>query len=101
LEKAIHAGILVMPMPVLFEILSGPGLTKDAQEAILQLPQLALLPGFWQRAGMTRRKLLKNGLKARAMDCLIAQTCMDHAIALIAADQDYRHFRKFGLKLSL
>ncbi len=32
------------------------------------------------------------------MDCLIAQNYIDEEVVLIAADQDYRHFSKFGLK---
>jgi predicted nucleic acid-binding protein len=99
LETALSHGTLVMPLPVVFEILSGPGLTKEAEGAIQQLPQLEILSGFWQRAGTVRRKLLQKGFKARAMDCLIAQNCMDHDIVLIAADTDYRHFQKMGLKL--
>ncbi len=32
------------------------------------------------------------------MDCLIAQNCMDYDVVLIAADRDFRHFTKLGLK---
>ena len=32
------------------------------------------------------------------MDCLIAQNCIDEKVVLIAGDQDYRQFAKFGLK---
>jgi len=99
LQAALSAGTLVMPLPVLFEVLSGPGLTRPAEDSILKLPRLEVLPGYWERAGEMRRKLLKSGLKARAMDCLIAQSCLDHDVSLIAADQDYRHFVKLGLEL--
>jgi predicted nucleic acid-binding protein len=99
LETTLADGALVMPMPLLFEILSGPGLTEDARSLILELPRLDILTGFWERAGDLRRGLLKKGLKARSMDCLIAQTCIDHGVPLIAADNDYRHFIKAGLKL--
>jgi predicted nucleic acid-binding protein len=99
LETALSSGNVVMPMIVMFEILSGPGLTDEVRSLILQLPQLELLPGYWERAGDLRRGLLKRGLKARSMDCLVAQSCIDHKVALIAADGDYRHFAKSGLKL--
>lgn len=99
LESALSQGTLVMPLPVLFEILSGPGLTDEAREAILRLPRLEASPGYWERAGMLRGALMKLGLKARAMDCLIAQSCIDHDVGLIAADQDFRHFVVRGLKL--
>ena len=52
------------------------------------------------KSGETRQKILKRGLKARSLDYLIAQNCIDHGVALIASDQDYRHFTKFGLKLT-
>lgn len=100
LETALSDGTLVMPMPVLFEILSGPGLTQEARTLFLELPKLDALPGYWERAGDLRRSLLRKGLKARSMDCLIAQNCIDHSVSLIAADSDYRHFVKDGLKLA-
>lgn len=99
LEAALTSGVLVLPLPVLFEILSGPGLTQEAKTLIITLPKLELLPGYWERAGDLRRSLLKKGLRARAMDCLIAQNCIDHDVGLIAVDSDYRHFVKKGLKL--
>lgn len=99
LEAALAESTLVMPMPVLFEVLSGPGLTEEAKTLILELPRLELLPGYWERAGDMRRDLLRNGFKARSMDCLIAQSCIDHKVALIAADGDFRKFTKAGLRL--
>jgi predicted nucleic acid-binding protein len=84
---------------VLFEILSGPGLTHEARGLILEFPKLELLSGFWERAGDLRRDLLKKNLKALSLDCLIAQNCMDQKVSLIAADTDFRHFKKFGLRL--
>jgi predicted nucleic acid-binding protein len=99
LEVALVDGSLVMPNPVLFEILSGPGLTAEARELILQLPRLDVLDGFWERSGDMRQKILRKGFKARAMDCLIAQSCIDHGVSLIAVDSDYRHMTRYGLKL--
>lgn len=100
LEECLSNGTLVMSAPVLFEILSGPGLTVQAERLISQLPRLEMKVGFWERAGRLRRGLVKKGLKARSMDCLIAQSCIDDEVVLIAAYRDYRHFSKFGLKLS-
>jgi predicted nucleic acid-binding protein len=99
LELALSDGALVLPLPVLFEILSGPGLTTEAKSLMIELPRLDLLNGYWERAGELRRRLLKNGFKARAMDCLIAQSCIDHRVGLVAADADFRHFVKDGLRL--
>ncbi len=99
LEACLSEGTLVMPSPVMFEVLSGPGLTKEAAQLISRLPTLEILPAYWQRAADLQRTILKKGFKARSMDCLIAQNCIDHDIALIASDQDFRHFAKLGLKL--
>ncbi len=100
LEQSLLAGTLAMSAPVLFEILSGPGLTPEADQLICQLPRLEVKAGFWERAGRMRRALLKRGSKARSIDCLIAQSCIDEEVVLIAGDQDYRHFSRFGLKIA-
>ena len=100
LETVLTEGTLVMPLPVLFEILSGPGYFQEAKILILQLPKLDAVSGFWERAGELRQNILKKGLKARSMDCLIAQNCIDHNVSLIASDHDYRHFSRYGLKLA-
>src|SRR5205085_4608459 len=81
LEQCLSNGTLVMPMPVLFEVLSGPGITSQAEKLIRALPRLDSAPGYWERAGELRRSLLKKGLKARSMDCLIAQACIDAEVA--------------------
>ncbi len=99
LEACLADGTLVMPSPVLFEILSGPGLTSEAEKLILELPKIQSKEAYWERAGKMRRVLLTKGFKARSMDCLIAQVCIDQEIPLIASDHDYRHFTRFGLKL--
>lgn len=99
LETALSNGSLVLPFHVLFEILSGPGLIKNAESALLQIPRLEIKAGYWERAAHMRKTLLKSGAKSRSVDCLIAQNCIDHAVALIAADNDFRHYIKFGLTL--
>lgn len=99
LENSLSDGTLVLPLPVYFELLSGPGLTREARNAIAELPRLELLPGYWERAGEMRNLILKRRHKARAMDCLIAQNCIDAGVILIVSDQDFRHFEKFGLQI--
>jgi hypothetical protein len=43
---------------------------------------------------------MRKGLRAKTADALIAQSCIDHDVALIARDRDFRHFvRHCGLKL--
>lgn len=99
-ETALSNGSLVFPFHVLFEILSRPGLTKNAESALLQIPRLEIKSGYWERAAHMRKALLKVGTTSRSMDCLIAQSCMDHSVALITADSDFRHYVKFGLTLA-
>lgn len=100
LELCLENGNLVMPPHVLMEILSAPTLSKDVAEWILRLPRLDVVDGYWERAGSLRRKLLVKGRKARSMDCLIAQSCIDHGVGLIATDRDFKHFTSFGLRLA-
>lgn len=99
LEGSLRDGNQVMLPPVLFELLSGPGISASVAELIRQLPRLGLTPGFWERAAEIRRVLLDAKLKARAMDCLVAQVCIDHNVPLMVADKDFRHFVRFGLQI--
>ena len=63
---------------------------------------LPLQPGFWERAGLTRRRIRREGGKAKLADALIAQCCIDADVALIAHDPDFRHFATYGgLKLAV
>lgn len=98
---ALQAGDIVLPPVVVTEMLSD----LLAREAMLQtVAEFALLPvldGYWQRAGDSRRLLLQKSLKAKVADALIAQACIDHGVALITRDTDFRHFAKHcGLKLA-
>jgi predicted nucleic acid-binding protein len=46
---------------------------------------------------------LQTGIKLRARlpDALIAQSCIDHDVALITRDRDFRYFAKYcGLRLA-
>jgi predicted nucleic acid-binding protein len=99
LQNALASNVLVMPEPVLFEVLSAPNLSQKIADEFLRLPRLEVIAGFWERAATLRGALLKKGLKARGMDCLIARNCMDHKVPLICRDKDFRHFMKYGLNL--
>ncbi len=99
LQIALEQGSLVIPPLVLVEILSGPKITPSAESFIQALPRIDLSSGYWERTALTRRAILKKGLKARLGDCLIAQSCIDQNVALITGDSDFRHFVRFGLKL--
>lgn len=95
---ALHS--LVLPPIVIVEILSDASLPKKFIEKIIELPILETTDNFWQRAGITRSKLISKKLKARLADTLIAQSCIDYEIPLITSDTDFRHFVKYcGLQL--
>jgi hypothetical protein len=77
---------------VLTELLSDPGLPPEVSEMLLQIPQMEIRPGFWQRAGMLRAEVLGKQRKARLGDALIAQSCIDARVVLLTRDRDFRAF---------
>ncbi len=101
LVAAMTAGDLALPPVVVSALISDPAGTRFLDEEIPQLATLAILDGYWVRAGHTRRTLRRHRLKAKIADALIAQSCIDHDVALITRDTDFRHFAKHcGLKLA-
>lgn len=99
-EGALQQKVAVLPPPVLSEILSDPELLPDVAKAIRGIPMLSLTAGYWEKVGLLRAKILAKGLRARLADTLIAQSCLDHDVALITRDADFKHFARLGgLKL--
>jgi predicted nucleic acid-binding protein len=99
-QSALDHQQLVLPPPVLAELLSDPALPAGVRSLLTALPQLQLEPGFWERAGLLRASVLQRRLKARAADALIAQSCLDQTVPLVTRDKDFRHFAKVaGLPL--
>jgi len=93
-QSALDHRQLVMPPPVLTELLSDPALEPSVRALLTALPQLQLEPGFWDRAGLLRASVLKRRRKARVADALIAQSCLDQTVPLVTRDKDFRHFAK-------
>jgi predicted nucleic acid-binding protein len=90
----------VLPPIVFTELLSRREVQDHAAAVFLAIPQLSILDGYWERAGQLRANLLRRGLKARVADTLVAQSCLDHDVALVTRDNDFRHFaRHAGLRL--
>ena len=99
-RQAITDEVLVMPPFVVTELFSARNLDDEVKTVILDLPQLPLTSGFWERAGEARATVLAAKKKARTLDTMIAMYCIDHGLPLIARDGDYRHFvEHFGLVL--
>jgi predicted nucleic acid-binding protein len=55
------------------------------------VPLIEIQPGYWERAGILRAKVLAQGRKALG-DALIAQTCLDKGIAVITRNRDFQAF---------
>jgi len=101
LATNLASGDVRLPPVVLTEILSDPVAGDLIAAKLADLEILEVSEGYWQRAGETRAKVRARGLKAKVADALIAQSCIDHDIALVTRDQDFRHFAKHcGLKLA-
>jgi len=101
LADGLRINQIVLPPLVVAEILSEPKLPAAHRAALQALPLLEILPDYWFRAAATRSIVLSRKLRARLPDTLIAQSCIDHDIALITRDGDFRHFaRHCGLKLA-
>jgi predicted nucleic acid-binding protein len=101
LAAGLARGDVRLPPVVLTEVLSDPVAAPLVAPKIESLELLEVTEGYWQRAGEARAKLRARGLKAKVADALIAQSCIDHDVALVTRDQDFRHFAQHcGLKLA-
>lgn len=92
LDQALSDGQLLMVPAVLTELLSDPKLPSTIAERLSQVPQIDIEPGYWQRAGALRAKVLAKKRKARLGDALIGQSCIDRAIPLLTRDRNFRAF---------
>ena len=100
LDRSLASGNMAFPPVVLAEILSEPELPAEQRSIVLRLPTIEVTEGYWVRAAATRARVLTHRLRARLPDMLIAQSCIDHDVALITRDLDFRHFAKHcGLTL--
>ena len=100
-DRGLAAGEIAVPPVVITEVLADPKLPGRHRRLIGTLPVLELAAGYWERAAETRQTLIARKLRARLANTLIAQSCIDHDVALITRDKDFRHFaRHCGLKLA-
>lgn len=89
---------IVLPAVVLTEMLSDPS-SQQTADVLIALPLLEITDGFWSRAGELRGRVIGAGHKSKIADALIAQSCLDHQVALITHDRDFRHYVPHGLVL--
>jgi predicted nucleic acid-binding protein len=92
LERALGDRQILMIPVVLTELLSDPALSPEVAETLSEIPMIEVEPGYWQRAGQLRAKILSMRHKARLGDALIAQTCVDRGIPLLTRDKDFHAF---------
>ncbi len=81
-----------MAPPVLTELLSDPGISTEVSKTLSELPLIDLQPGFWERAGVLRARVLAKRRKVRLGDALIAQSCLGAGIPLLTRDRDFFAF---------
>ena len=93
---ALDRADLCLPPVVITELLSDPKIQGMLAAPLTACATLDILPGFWERAGRTRAILVAKKLKANVPDVLIAQSSIDHDVALITRDPDFRHLAKYG-----
>ena len=99
-DQALADQVGVFAPATVTELLSDPALSTSDRTTITGIPMLPILNGFWERAGLLRAKVLKRGRKAKLADTLIAQSCLDHHIPLVARDRDFQIFKTLaGLRL--
>jgi predicted nucleic acid-binding protein len=96
IDLALSDQLLVLAPVCLSELLSSPQLTPSFEQALLRVPLLEIMPGFWERSGRLRAKLMRHRLRAKLADTLIAQSCLDHQVPLVTRDRDFAAFQKFG-----
>jgi len=92
LDRALQDRQVLMAPVVLTEVLSDPKLAPEVSRTFSELPLIEVTPGYWQRAGKLRAKVLAERRKARLGDALIAQSCIDRRIPLLTRDRDFQAF---------
>ncbi len=100
LGQGLANRVIVLPAPVLCEILSWPALDSVLRDTVLELPVLYPDERYWYRTAQTRTRVLAARRRARLADSLIAQCCLDHDLPLLTRDSDFGSFAELvGLRL--
>jgi len=92
LDRALKDRQVLMVPVVLTELLSDPKLPSGVAKTLSEVPLIEIGPGYWQRAGVLRAKVLAKRRRARLGDALIAQSCIDRGVTLLTRDRDFRAF---------
>ena len=98
-REATERGRLLLPPPVLGELLADPGVPPWKAARLAEIPLLEILDGYWQRVGLLRALVRAELQKALLLDCLIAQACIGNDVPLLTYDPRFERFERAGLKL--
>jgi predicted nucleic acid-binding protein len=89
--------LAVLPI-IITEVLQGFRAEKNFQRArrvLVALPVIQPTVDCHVRAARLFRSLRKNGVTVRgAIDCIIAQTCIDLHAELLSPDSDFEHIAR-------
>lgn len=96
LDKALVDGQVLMAPAVLAQLISDAKLLPEVVKSLLEVPLIEIEPGYWQRVGALRAKVLATKRRARLGDALIAQSCIDRRVSLLTRDRDFRTFAEVG-----
>jgi len=105
LEQALKDGTEIAILSIILtEVLMGfreePHF-HAAQNILIRVPQIPLTTGVYIRAAILFRNLLRRGKSVRgAIDCVIAQTCIETEAELFTLDRDFHNIAQYSpLKL--
>jgi len=99
-DQALADGLLVLAPASVAELLSYPNLSRVVERSLLEIVQLDVTSGYWERVGRLRALLFHHRLRPKLADALIAQSCLDHRVALVTRDRDFAGFQKLvGLRV--
>lgn len=88
-QQAIETQSLILPPQVITELASARNPHPGLGFVLDNIDMLEITPGYWQRAGQLRQKIITTNKPARTLDCLIAQCCIDHDVRLLTRDLDF------------
>jgi predicted nucleic acid-binding protein len=95
-DRALADDLLVLAPASVAELLSYPDLSSALEKSLLEIVQLEITRGYWERVGKLRALLFRHRLRPKLADSLIAQSCLDHDVPLITRDRDFAGFRKLA-----
>lgn len=93
IEAANQAADVAMLLPIRFELLQGCRGTTEWLTMLKRVDafeSLQMTPSTWDGAARLYFELRQSGRTVRsALDCLIAQSCLEHDCTLLHNDRDF------------